>query len=51
MKFYDRPDCLNLSPYVDNYGTKSGVFVFKQFIDDDLIKSIEDYLTNEKKKY
>ena len=32
MLFYDRPDCINISPYVDAYGTKSGIFVFKNFL-------------------
>lgn len=48
MLFYDRPDCLNLSPYVDDYGTKSGVFVFKKYISEDLINSVEEFLNAEK---
>jgi hypothetical protein len=47
MKFYDRPDCLNLSPYIDNYGTTSGIFVFKKFIDKDLVADIEHFLNTE----
>ena len=50
MKFYDRPDCLNLSPYTDPYGTKSGIFVFKNFINDELIESIENFLNSEEEK-
>ena len=44
MAFYDRPDCLNISPYVDEYGTKSGIFVFKNIIPKDLIEKIESGL-------
>lgn len=44
MHFYDRPDCLNPSPYIDEYGTKSGIFIFKNIINKDLIKKIEDQL-------
>lgn len=44
MKFYDRPDCITLSPFVDAYGTKSGVFVFKNFIDKDIVDSVENFL-------
>jgi hypothetical protein len=47
MFFYDRPDCLNLSPYTDAYGTKSGVFIFKKYLDEDLVKSVEDFLNAE----
>ena len=44
MFFYDREDCLNISPYVDQYGLKSGVFVFKKFFKQDLVDSITDFL-------
>ena len=44
MAFYDRPDCLNISPYIDEYGTKSGIFVFKNIIPKDLIEKIESGL-------
>jgi hypothetical protein len=44
LAFYDRPDCLNISPYVDEYGTKSGIFVFKNIIPKDLIEKIESGL-------
>ena len=44
MAFYDREDCLNLSPYVDAYGTKSGIFVFKNIIPKELIEKIEEGL-------
>ena len=50
MKFYDRADCLNPSPYTDAYGTKSGIFIFKKFINEDLVKSIEDFLNAEQEE-
>jgi hypothetical protein len=47
MFFYDRPDCLNLSPYTDAYGTTSGIFIFKKYISQELIESVEDFLNAE----
>lgn len=44
MNFYDREDCINLSPYIDDYGTKSGVFVIKNALDKNLVKKINDGL-------
>jgi hypothetical protein len=44
MRFYDREDCLNVSPFVDAYGTKSGIFIFKNIIPKDLIEKIENNL-------
>jgi hypothetical protein len=44
MKFYERPDCVTLSPYVDAYGTQSGIFVFKNIIPQDLLEKIESEL-------
>jgi hypothetical protein len=41
INFYDRKDCLNLSPYIDEYGTKSGIFVFKKIIPESLLLKIE----------
>jgi hypothetical protein len=41
IPFYDRADCLNISPYVDAYGTKSGIFVFKKIIPEILLQKIE----------
>ena len=41
MAFYDRPDCLNPSPYIDNYGTKSGIFIIKGALNSSLIEKIE----------
>ena len=49
MAFYDRPDCLNPSPYVDEYGTKSGIFIFKKVIDPDLVEKIESQLKQKPK--
>jgi hypothetical protein len=46
MNFYDREDCLNISPYVDAYGTKSGIFIFKNFFEQDLVEDIENQLEN-----
>jgi len=44
MFFYDRPDCLNPSPYVDEYGTKSGIFIFKNIVPEELVEKIENGL-------
>jgi hypothetical protein len=44
MLFYDKKNCLNPSPHVDNWGTKSGVFVFKNFIPEKLMQEIEKQL-------
>ena len=48
--FYDNPNCKNLSPWVDDYGTKSGIFVFKKAISDDLIKLVEEDARNVEEK-
>ena len=44
MAFYDREDCWNPSPYVDEYGTKSGIFIFKNIIPKELVEKIESNL-------
>lgn len=44
MYFYDRPDCIKLSSYVDAYGTPSGIFLFKNFIPEDLMLDLEKEL-------
>lgn len=44
MKFYEREDCVTVSPYVDAYGTKSGVFLFKNIIKPELVEKIESGL-------
>lgn len=44
MNFYDRPDCWNPSPYIDEYGTKSGIFIFKKYLNEELVVKIEDQL-------
>lgn len=44
--FYDRPDCTTLSFFPDDYGTQSGVFVFKNFFSDEECKTVEDFLDN-----
>ena len=50
MKFYDRSDCFHASEYIDAYGTKSGIFIFKKFIKKDLVESIENFLNSETEK-
>lgn len=47
MAFYDRPDCIRLSKFVDEYGTESGIFLFKNAFPEDLVKSIELQLNAE----
>lgn len=41
MNFYDRPDCVRLSKHIDEYGTESGIFLFKNFIPEDLMLEME----------
>jgi hypothetical protein len=41
MNFYDRPECITLSSHIDNYGTKSGIFLFKNIIPQDILNKIE----------
>ena len=33
--FYDREDCIKASFFPDDYGTQSGVFIFKGFYTDE----------------
>jgi hypothetical protein len=42
--FYDREDCTRLSFFPDDYGTPSGVFLFKGFYTDEECKIVEDAL-------
>lgn len=51
MNFYDRPDCITLSAYTDAYGTKSGIFLFKNIINKDYINRIEKQLKDLEKPY
>jgi hypothetical protein len=44
MAFYDRSDCLNPSPHIDEYGTRSGIFIIKNAIPKDLIEKIQEGL-------
>ena len=37
MYFYERPDCITLSSNVDPYGLPSGIFLFKNFIPEELM--------------
>ena len=40
--FYDREDCIKVSYFPDDYGTQSGVFLFKGFYTDEECKVIEN---------
>jgi len=42
--FYDREDCIKVSFFPDDYGTQSGVFIFKGFFTDEECKTVEDEL-------
>jgi hypothetical protein len=42
--FYDREDCIKVSFFPDDYGTQSGVFLFKGFYTDEECKTVEDEL-------
>jgi hypothetical protein len=42
--FYDREDCIKASFFPDDYGTPSGVFIFKGFFTDEECKMVEDAL-------
>jgi|694.fasta_scaffold00118_78 hypothetical protein len=44
--FYDREDCIKVSFFPDDYGTQSGVFLFKGFYTDEECKVVEDALKN-----
>jgi len=46
--FYDREDCIKVSFFPDNYGTPSGVFLFKGFYTDEECKIVEDALKDYK---
>ncbi len=47
--FYDRPDCIVLSSHVDEYGTNSGIFLFKNILPADIIADIEKELAEHDK--
>jgi hypothetical protein len=47
MYFYDRPDCIKLSSYIDAYGTPSGIFLFKNFIPEDLMLDMQKEIEQE----
>jgi hypothetical protein len=42
--FYDREDCIKASFFPDDYGTQSGVFIFKGFYTDEECKTVENEL-------
>jgi hypothetical protein len=44
--FYDREDCIKASFFPDDYGTPSGVFIFKGFFTDEECKMVEDALAD-----
>ena len=46
--FYDREDCIKASFFPDDYGTPSGVFIFKGFFTDEECKMVEDSLEDYK---
>lgn len=46
--FYDRKDCIKASFFPDNYGTPSGVFIFKGFYNDEECKIVENALKDYK---
>ena len=46
--FYDREDCIKASFFLDEYGTQSGVFIFKGFFTDEECKTVEEELKDYK---
>lgn len=48
--FYDRPDCIRLSEWVDDWGSQSGIFVFKNIIPQHLVEKIESQLNSASKE-
>lgn len=44
IMFYERPDCTTLAFIPDQYGTPSGVFLFKNYFTDEECKIVEDFL-------
>lgn len=46
--FYDREDCIKASYFPDDYGTPSGVFIFKGFYTDEECKIVEEALKDYK---
>jgi len=45
--FYDKPECTTLVTSTDEYGTKTGVFVFKNIIPQNIIDMVEEQLKEE----
>jgi len=45
--FYDKPECTTLVTSTDEYGTKTGVFVFKNIIPQSIIDMVEEQLKEE----
>jgi hypothetical protein len=46
--FYDREDCTKLSFFPDQYGTPSGVFLFKGYFTDEECKIVEDAMEHQR---
>jgi hypothetical protein len=44
MMFYEQDNCIRLSRWVDDYGTESGIFLFKNMIPEELLVSVETKL-------
>lgn len=42
--FYDKKECIEASSWIDDYGTRSGIFIFKKIIPDNLVNIIEKEL-------
>ena len=45
--FYDKPECKTIVTTIDDYGTKTGVFVFKKIIPESILQSVRDQLSKE----
>lgn len=45
--FYDKPECTTLISSIDEYGTKTGVFVFKKIIPQYILDNVSEQLKEE----
>jgi hypothetical protein len=45
--FYDKPECETIVSTIDEYGTKTGVFVFKKIIPESILESVREQLEKE----
>lgn len=48
--FYDRKDCIRLSRHIDEYGTESGIFLFKNYVKPEHVQMVQDQLANADQK-